>query len=197
MSAVSGLLDKGKAFYLKDCFGAADREFTAAVTADPDSCEAYLWFGKNRTKMQDLQGALWAFEHALINASKDEQVLVILARTDAFEAEQDWASAVKDYSYIIAIRPNHIGARKFRARCFYKMSRFREAANEFEVLLDMQPDQLEHLLRKIAMLHSLGRCKEALGEISRGLSWFGERSELRALERELQEDQTIWDKLFG
>lgn len=197
MTECATALAEGQALFERDCYGAADIKFEAAVNADSLNWEAYFWRGKNRAAMRRFRPALDDIHRAITCAPSQKLVFLLLERTDIYESMEDWHSAIADYDAVIALRPKHIGARTHRARCYSKLRQYRKATDAFEELLSLEPDNIKHLERKIAMLHSLGRYGEGLREVERGIAWFGERNRLPTIRMELQEDQTLWDKLFG
>lgn len=191
------LLEDGERFFDRKCYEAADRQFSTAIQQSPKDVEPYLWRAITRSRMRRFDDALTDIAHAM-DLRKKPSPRILYIRGDIYEDMSKFVSAIKDYTAALHLEnESDVSTLQRRARCFYKLGRFEEAADDYERLLDLEPDQIEHLERKAAMLHHAGRSKKAVREIDRRMHWFGEKLGLQQLRREILEEQSLWDKLFG
>jgi tetratricopeptide (TPR) repeat protein len=189
------LLIEGEELANRGSYEAAERKFSAAVARDPENARTYVYRADNRADMRDFTGALKDIDQAL--QLTRGQPAVYWIRATIFVRMGRFDDAAEDYSVAVERGYKTGQALSKRANCYYKGNRLTEAAADYRRLLHLEPHNIEHLECLAFMFHLAGKSKQAVRELDTRINWFRDRYRLEKLRREILEEQSFWDRLFG
>jgi len=123
-------------------FHDALRAYNEAIAADPDNIEPRLLVGDLFLEKYEGSEALDAFEGILARNPNHPQALLGLAQARRFGGSSD---AVELLDSSLAVNPNLVAARTFRAKLLIEFESYEGAIEEIERALDVNPNDLDAL----------------------------------------------------
>jgi len=136
-----------------DLYRDALRAYDEAIAADSDNLDAQVAVGTLFLDKYAGTEARQAFEAVLARAPRHPMALLGLARTRRFAGEPD-AMALTDSA--LAVNPNLVPARVFRATLLTELEDYTAATDEVQRALDVDPNDLEALSLLGAIRYLMG-----------------------------------------
>lgn len=115
----------------------AEREFRAALVADPRNLAAHLGLARLAMERADVSKAELAVEQASKLAPEDPDVIAVKADLDFLRG--DYGSAQAGYQTYLKIRPDDISAGLARAQALLETGSFEQAVAQLDLILKRAP----------------------------------------------------------
>ena len=152
---------RGQGFYEKGDITAASQQFIAALQANPDYLDAWVWAARTSQESGDLEGAAAYWQGVLQRDPEDERAKYFLtlaqqqlaygvdaglAFTDAVEHYQmaDFEEAEKLFKKAVEVNPDLVEAWGWLGRIHFDQADYPQAAQYFERALELAPDNEDY-----------------------------------------------------
>jgi tetratricopeptide (TPR) repeat protein len=157
-------LERGKRLFGQKQYVAAEREFRAAIEAEPRNALCHAWLARTLERQKKHAEAIAASNQAL--ALDTRCMLAYRARGNSFRARGEFASAIANYDRAISIAPNQYAwAYNDRGCTHREMGDLKRAIRDYQHAIGID--------RSCADAYTnLGSALEATGDLGHALDWY-------------------------
>jgi len=167
-SQVAALMDEGHAYHLLGKYEDSIRKFTAVTMIAPDHAQAYIGRASAYFLGGEIDNAIADYSAVLKRTSDDKslRITAFVGRAGGYFRESKIDLSLRDYASALEIDPRADLPRFLRGTVYWRLGRFRDAAQDFSDLLRADPTSARDALWWIISADPIHRKLGALSEVN-------------------------------
>ena len=158
---------RGIAYFGKDEYDNAIRDYNKAVELKPDNARAYRSRGDAYNNKGEYEQSIQDYDKAI--ELKPDDATIYLNRGNAYNDKGEHERAIQDYDKAIELKPDDAGAYLNRGVAYNRKGEYDEAIQDYDKAIELKPDDAMAYSNRAAAYNSKGEYDRAIQDCNKAI----------------------------